>query len=52
MCEYINFAKDFLEKAINIVECNDEFNNGQSKKVNDMYDALCKVNDDLSDIAK
>ena len=38
MTEYIKSAIEYLEMAMNVVECDDKFNNGQSKELNIIYD--------------
>lgn len=44
MCEYIKSAIEYLEMALNVVECDDKFSGGQSEKLNQIYD---KVSDTL-----
>lgn len=38
MTEYIKSAVEYLEMAMNVVECDDDFNKGQSEKLNKIYD--------------
>lgn len=38
MCEYIKSAIHYLELATNVLECDDKFNDGQSEKLNRIYD--------------
>ncbi|MFT9493400.1 hypothetical protein [Anaerosolibacter sp.] len=38
--EYIQLAIDNLEKAMNVIECDERFNDGQSEKINEMYDKI------------
>jgi hypothetical protein len=40
MSEYIKSAIEYLEMALNVVECDDKFNDGQSEKLNQIYDKV------------
>lgn len=50
MIAYINSAKDYLGMAQNVVECDDKFNDGQSKMLNEMYDSISKSLKELEKI--
>lgn len=38
MLEYIETAISYLGMALNVIECDDNFNEGQSKKLDRIYD--------------
>ena len=40
MYVYINLAIDNLKKAMNVLECDERFNDGQSEKLNETYDKI------------
>lgn len=50
MLEYIKSAIDYLEMALNVVECDDKFNNGQSQELSKVYDKTAKTLKILEDI--
>lgn len=50
MIIYINSAKDYLRMAQNVVECDDKFNDGQSKMLDEMYDSISKSLKELEKI--
>lgn len=50
MLEYIKSAIDYLEMALNVVECDDKFNNGQSQELNKIYDKTAETLKTLKDI--
>ena len=43
MIEYIKSAIHYLGLAMNAVECDDKFNDGQSEKLNKIYDKASKA---------
>ena len=50
MLEYIKSAIHLLEKALNVVECDENFNNGQSYKLNKIYEKTTKKIKELENI--
>lgn len=50
MLEYIKSSIYYLEMAMNVVECDDNFNDGQSEKLNKMYDKTSEVIKTLENI--
>lgn len=40
MLEYIKSAINFLEMALNVVECDDKYNNSQSAELSRTYDKV------------
>lgn len=43
MCEYVKSAIYYLELAMNVIECDDKFNDGQSEKLNKIYDKVTEA---------
>jgi hypothetical protein len=37
---YIDLVIDSLEKAMNVIECDERFNDGQSENLNKVYDKI------------
>jgi len=52
MVHYIEQSIERLELAMNVVECDDSFNNGQSEMLNEIYDKLSAVTKLLDSIKK
>lgn len=50
MNEYIKSAIEYLEMALNVVECDDKFNDGQSEELNQIYDKVSNTIKSLEDI--
>jgi len=40
MLHYVEQSIESLESAMNVLECDDNFNNGQSNILNDMYEKI------------
>ena len=47
MIAYIKNAVEYIEMAMNVVECDDEFNDGQSELLNAIYKDASKAWDIL-----
>ena len=47
MLNHVEQAKRHIEKALNLVECEDVLNNGQSQEINEVYKKIAKVYDEF-----
>lgn len=47
---YVEQSKICLELALNVVESDDNFNDGQCKKVNELYDKISKIYDEFKNV--
>ena len=52
MLEYAKSAIYYLELALNVIECDDRFNNGQSEMLNNIYDKSSKVIKELESLLR